>query len=403
MWITGLPGVGKTELSDRITRELRQSFNVNVIQLDGDLLRLVLDQTLAISDGERKSLGITYFNIATMLAQQSQIVIVSAVAQYAEIYELIENGSVPTHIINLTCTEEIMISRINAREISPSAEKTILNDPRKPFKLIEFPKNTRHFKNNSPSDLVNITREVIDSLIVYINKTKEIPRDSIRKQTEKYLDIKNFTNNYWNSYYRSSVQFEPSSFAKFVSQNYITANSRVIDFGCGNGRDTFLFGETCATLGLDVSSTAISSNKSNLKEVKTLNTLEFGVLDKKTELKNYFDSFSPTIFYARFVFHAFDEKTEDEVLKLLSDKLPANGLLCVEVRTINDPLYKRGIKVSKTERIYGHYRRFADARVFLDKLHKLNFKIIFTEENMGLSKIEDDNPVLLRVIGQLIK
>ena len=100
------------------------------------------------------------------------------------------------------------------------------------------------------------------------------------------------------------------------------------------------------------------------------------------------------------MFHSLNEETESQILKSISQRLPLGGLLCAEMRTVNDPLYFKGIKISKNERIYGHYRRFIDAKDFLKKLSDLNFSILFSEESQGLSVIGDDNPVLLRVRAQ---
>jgi len=49
--------------------------------------------------------------------------------------------------------------------------------------------------------------------------------------------------NYWNSYYNNNVKFKESSFARFVKKkiNKVKKNAKLIDIGCGNGRDSFFF------------------------------------------------------------------------------------------------------------------------------------------------------------------
>lgn len=400
LWITGVPGVGKTELSDKITQELSNFHAINVIQLDGDLLRLILNRTEDSLDKERKLLGTTYLRLATMLAQQNQIVIVSTVAQYREIFDLIENSNSSIQIINLTCTKEIELLRNKDRGINSNNRKSILNSHNESAEPIIFPEKTFHFQNDNLNDLDNISKELVDLILEYKWGHKQSSRKSIRMHTVNYGFIENFKSEYWDNYYASSPELKPSTFAEFVMHNYVKPNSRVIDYGCGNGRDAFLFAQICTTLGLDVSENAILANKKRATKTGKKKNLSFQLLSQNSKLEKYFESFSPNIFYARFVFHALNEQIENQILKSISQRLPLGGLLCAEMRTVNDPLYFKGVKISKNERIYGHYRRFIDAKDFLKKLSDLNFSILFSEESQGLSVIGDDNPVLLRIIAQ---
>ena len=46
---------------------------------------------------------------------------------------------------------------------------------------------------------------------------------------------------YWEKYYQDNkLPFEPSDFSKYVVSK-INKNSRLIDLGCGNGRDSLFF------------------------------------------------------------------------------------------------------------------------------------------------------------------
>ena len=49
---------------------------------------------------------------------------------------------------------------------------------------------------------------------------------------------KNLLINYWDTYYKSNKKIKESSFARFVIKK-IDKNSKIIDIGCGNGRDSF--------------------------------------------------------------------------------------------------------------------------------------------------------------------
>ena len=72
----------------------------------------------------------------------------------------------------------------------------------------------------------------------------------------------------------------------------------------------------------------------------------------------------------------------------------------LEFRTIKDPLYQKGKKLSKYERITDHYRRFINKDIFLNFLLKKNFKIIKIIEKKGLAKYKKDNPVVCRLIAR---
>ena len=48
---------------------------------------------------------------------------------------------------------------------------------------------------------------------------------------------------FWDSYYnKSKGVFHPSDFAKFCLKQYIDKGSKILDIGCGNGRDSNFFG-----------------------------------------------------------------------------------------------------------------------------------------------------------------
>ena len=48
--------------------------------------------------------------------------------------------------------------------------------------------------------------------------------------------------NYWNIFYKKKLIFKESSFARFTYNNIPKLKKRkIIDIGCGNGRDSFFF------------------------------------------------------------------------------------------------------------------------------------------------------------------
>ena len=86
IWITGLPGSGKTTLAGSLKIHLeKQGFNV--IHLDGDQLRAALNAESVLDLEGRKSLANSYQKLSKLLNDQGFIVIVSTVSLFSEVFE----------------------------------------------------------------------------------------------------------------------------------------------------------------------------------------------------------------------------------------------------------------------------------------------------------------------------
>lgn len=85
IWITGLPGSGKTHLAFQLTQAL-QGVNNRTVHIDGDEVRKMLDLDLGYSLSERFKLASIYQRMANMLFSQGHLVIVSTVSLFHEIH-----------------------------------------------------------------------------------------------------------------------------------------------------------------------------------------------------------------------------------------------------------------------------------------------------------------------------
>ena len=76
--------------------------------------------------------------------------------------------------------------------------------------------------------------------------------------------------------------------------------------------------------------------------------------------------------------------------------------MCIEARTLQDPIYGMGQDMGNNVWFYNeHHRRFIVAEEFVNKLKSFDFKIILSEEKNGFAKMGIDNdPVVLRVIAR---
>lgn len=83
IWLTGLPGAGKTTIGQVLLDELR-ALNKQSILLDGDKLREALGQNNYDIDS-RKSIAFTYGRLAQMFSNQGVIVICATVSMFDEV------------------------------------------------------------------------------------------------------------------------------------------------------------------------------------------------------------------------------------------------------------------------------------------------------------------------------
>lgn len=86
VWITGLPGVGKTTLARALVDTLFVKTGVRAVHLDGDSMRSALS-TFDHRESARKKLALAYQGLAQILADQGFVVIVSTVSLFWEIHE----------------------------------------------------------------------------------------------------------------------------------------------------------------------------------------------------------------------------------------------------------------------------------------------------------------------------
>jgi SAM-dependent methyltransferase len=197
---------------------------------------------------------------------------------------------------------------------------------------------------------------------------------------------------YWNKYYKKRIKFKESNFARFVWK-FIRYNSikNIADIGCGNGRDSLFF----LKKGLNV------SGYDNSKIVINNNIKEYGknffILDlckKKINITKKFD-----VLYLRFFIHAISKKMQNNLLLNLKKISHKKSLFFFEYRTINDPLIKKGIKISAYERFTTHYRRFIKTNEFVSTLEEFNLKVIYKRTSNKFSITKNDTPEISRIIA----
>jgi len=200
--------------------------------------------------------------------------------------------------------------------------------------------------------------------------------------------------NYWNNYYSKNNKLQdPTSFAKSVI-NIIPDNSKIMELGCGTGRDSYYFASKGHIL------TACDQSEIIIKNLlqKNKNNPYFLKSDIKNLSKKINDRFN--IIYARFVLHALDDMESKEAISWTFSHLEKDGLFLSESRSIQDSIFGSGDKVNN--RIYKttHQRRFLKKDELLKDLKNAGFIIDDVVENKGLAIYKDSDPVVIRIVAR---
>lgn len=86
IWITGLPGAGKTTFAKKLIEEVRV-FTSAVVHIDGDIVREVMGNDLGYTVEDRKKNAYRIARLNKCLVEQGLIVVCSTVSLYREIHE----------------------------------------------------------------------------------------------------------------------------------------------------------------------------------------------------------------------------------------------------------------------------------------------------------------------------
>ncbi|PAV07823.1 class I SAM-dependent methyltransferase [Methanosphaera cuniculi] len=198
---------------------------------------------------------------------------------------------------------------------------------------------------------------------------------------------------YWKEYYRKNPNpVDPSTFAKFII-GFMEPEKKLIELGCGNGRDSVYFAQQ------KINVTAIDQIEEEMDYLNKKHSL-YNLNFKADDFTNLDDDKKYDYIYSRFTLHSVNEKAEKRVFDWITKQLNDEGLFFLEVRSINDPMFEKGEKISESENVTTHYRRYLDFNETIEKLENRGLKIIYKLESQGLAKYKDDDPTLIRIVAQ---
>ena len=200
--------------------------------------------------------------------------------------------------------------------------------------------------------------------------------------------------NYWDKFYKKAHVMDESTFAKFTYKKIQSKKGKILDIGCGNGRDAYFFNRKGFDVtGIDISHKAIQKNSK--PKIKNLVFKKFDV--GKDKLQNKFE-----IIYCRFFLHTLDEMLENKLINIIKLAKKTNTIVFFEFRNYKDKIFGN-FKASDHNKMIefekGHLRRIIDPKVFKKKFtFRTKSKIIYQKSGINLSVIKKDNPNLSRMI-----
>lgn len=374
IWVSGFSASGKTSVGRRLDVLLREQ-GMRSIFLDGDELRSIFGDRWGYSREERIELARVYFRLCSHLSSQGQTVIIAAVAMYDEVRDWVRENVPGAVQVHLDVPEEERRRRDSQTKqvydkIGPQSQ--MYDPPRSPDLVI-------------PNHGDMTSDRSADAILEHIQSVRF------------FYEADHGRSEHWDEFYSKAAAApdEPSSFA-LAYANRVPEGGRVLEVGCGNGRDAAYLASTGGhrVLGVDLSEAAIESCRSRL-ETDSL-TFQAGTI---TDLPGETEPFD--VIYSRFCLHAMTVPEEDEFVAQAALRLKSGGELLIEARSIEDPLAREGEVISKTERIHGHYRRFIVLEELTAKLEAAGFSLLEAVEVAGVARHGDDDPVVVRVVARL--
>ncbi|HWA28513.1 MAG TPA: adenylyl-sulfate kinase [Lacunisphaera sp.] len=371
IWITGYSAAGKTTVGRKVESRLRAE-GLNTVFLDGDDLRSIFGAKWGYSRAERVELAHVYFRLCSHLAAQGNTVIIAAVAMYREVSEWMHRHIPHAVEVYLQVPEA-------ARRARDTSTKKVYH---------QLAGQNPDYDEPVAADLVianhdGVMPDEVSDRIARFYLAQPVRRADFGRQS------------HWQEYYSKAVApQQPSSFATLVAAQ-LAPGTRLLEVGCGNGRDAAFFARARHQVtALDVSDAAIES----CRQTHAGLPIDFRAGPLPAHAAAFTDAFDAI--YCRFVLHAMPLAEEISLLEAATDCLRENGLFFIECRSINDPLARRGKVISPTERIHGHYRRFLVLDDLVARLAAAGFRVLDQAEAAGVAAHGDDDPVVLRLKAQ---
>ena len=214
--------------------------------------------------------------------------------------------------------------------------------------------------------------------------------------------MSNLNEGFWKQYYKNTTHNinKSSSFAEFVYDKYIAdlnnnknISLRIADLGSGNCRDSnFFASKGNIAYAIDIN----GENATNIPNCIKI------VEDAEPVLQNYNIHSLVDIVYMRWFLHAMPYEKAESIFKMSLHNLKPNGLICIEVRSINDEELKKNSVYNEDDKSYTttHKRWLYSKDKCIELATRYNCDIVSYEEDYFSfnDNTETSNPLLIRLV-----
>jgi len=369
-FFTGLSGAGKTTIGGLFHQRLKTT-KPNVVLLDGDAIRPVFGEDVGYTHGDRLRWAYRIFRMCKMLADQNIDVVVCSIAMYSDVRRWNRENIENYKEIYIKVKKETLLER-NQKGLYTAGKNVVgidlpFDEPQQPDIVVE------NDGGETPQTIVERLEEALYPNIV------QNPVDNTA---------------YWNQYYKNRIcSTEPSPFAQYVA-TLVDPGKRMVELGCGNGRDAVFF----ATQGLNITALDMSNEAITALQERQIPNAEFLCGDFVNSSIHQAEAYDYA--YSRFTIHSINQNQEQVLLKNVFRGLRSEGKLFVEVRSVKDPLYGKGKAIERNAFFYdNHYRRFIVMDELVAALEHHGFRVEYTEERTGFAPYGNDDPPVIRIVA----
>jgi len=215
--------------------------------------------------------------------------------------------------------------------------------------------------------------------------------------------MNNINKDFWKNFYDNKDNIEKikenSSFSSFVYEKYISEYNKkdirlkIADIGSGNCRDSIFFsghGNLC--YAVDINNT---TKEEYLNCYKIKDDVEDFLKEKKS--KTLFD-----MIYMRWFMHALPYDKSKNIFNCSVENIKPGGLICIEVRSLNDVELKQISKYDPNDSSYeSTHKRWLYTNDMCIKLADDNdCDVLYCDEDYFSPNVntETENPLLIRFI-----
>ena len=206
---------------------------------------------------------------------------------------------------------------------------------------------------------------------------------------------------YWNDFYSQWALDVPSQFCVQMAVE-LEPNAVLVEFGCGNGRDTcYLAKQGFPLVAMDFCEQAVANGNAKLEKLEIRHadvavgdvTCDADVQSALRRAREKLGGSSTGLtVYSRFLLHSLTADQETQFLTALAVHMQCGEKVYFEFRCSED---------AATSKVYGHhFRRYIDSQLFSEQMQTTyGFDIDYQITGQGLAKYKSEDPFITRIIA----